>query len=469
MPTNPTTLQVLLASPNDVSDERDVAQEVIEDLNVSLRGSNIRIELFRWETHSRPGLGLDAQEVITQQLGDEYDILIGIMWTRFGSPTKRAGSGTEEEFNQALERAQRGEQVEVMFYFKASGPMRLEDIDVDQLKKVKTFKARLQEHGLQREFSDADDFRRQLHMHLGMLVRSWPQSHPAVDAPQPQPAQPQPAQPQPAQPQPAQPQPAQPQPAQPQPAQPQPAQPQPAQPQPAQPQPAQPQPAQPQPAQPQPAVVTADSTASVTTVQKGDNPLSHLSALDAAEGEGEGEGVLDLVDQTVDALNATKTIAGRLTEATHALGQQFKQRTDELNALKDGQDMAQRKRIANNSANDLEHFVKRLSVEIPELYVQQSTGMDALGGIVTAPGTDLAESREVVADMRSGLKGYRDGLRSAASSVEEFRGVVSGMPRLTKNFIRARRRTMAVLDDFFAQLERAIKQIIDVEQLLPQG
>ena len=140
MPTNPTTLHVLLASPNDVSAERDVAQEVIEDLNVSLRGSNIRVELIRWEQHSRPELGRDAQEVLNRQLGDEYDILIGIMWARFGSPTQRAGSGTEEEFNQALEKAKHGAHVEIMFYFKASGPRRLEDIDVDQLKKVQASK-----------------------------------------------------------------------------------------------------------------------------------------------------------------------------------------------------------------------------------------------------------------------------------------------------------------------------------------
>ena len=130
--------------------------------------------------------------------------------------------------------------------------------------------------------------------------------------------------------------------------------------------------------------------------------------------------------------------------------------------------MAQRKRIVDNSANDLEHFVNRLAVEIPELYVQQSTGMDALGNIVTASGRDLAESREGVTELRSNLRGYLDGLHSAASGVEELRGVVAGMPRLTKNFVRARRRTIAVLDDLVTQLERAIKQIEDVEQLLPQ-
>ena len=202
--------------------------------------------------------------------------------------------------------------------------------------------------------------------------------------------------------------------------------------------------------------------------EDGDNPLANLSALNGSVDEGGDYGVMDLVDQAADALKTTTAIAGRLTDATHALGEQFEQRTEEMNALKDGQDMAQRKRIVNNSANDLEHFVNRLAVEIPELYVQQSTGMDALGSIVTASGKDLAESREVVTELRSNLKGYIDGLRNASSGVEEFRSVVSGMPRLTKTFVRARRRTIAVLDDLATQLGRAVRQIEDVEQLLPR-
>ncbi|PYL26201.1 MAG: hypothetical protein DMF37_02915 [Verrucomicrobia bacterium] len=45
-------------------------------------------------------MGADAQDVINHQLA-EYDIFLGIMSCRFGSPTKRAHSGTEEEFNRA--------------------------------------------------------------------------------------------------------------------------------------------------------------------------------------------------------------------------------------------------------------------------------------------------------------------------------------------------------------------------------
>ena len=47
-------------------------------------------------------MGSDPQQIINSQVSDEYDIFIGILWTRFGTPTERAGSGTEEEFSWSL-------------------------------------------------------------------------------------------------------------------------------------------------------------------------------------------------------------------------------------------------------------------------------------------------------------------------------------------------------------------------------
>ncbi|MYD31374.1 MAG: DUF4062 domain-containing protein, partial [Nitrospira sp. SB0661_bin_20] len=62
------------------------------------------MDVVRWETRTTPGFGKDPQDVINKQISDAYDIFIGIMWTRFGTPTPRAGSGTEEEFLRAYDR-----------------------------------------------------------------------------------------------------------------------------------------------------------------------------------------------------------------------------------------------------------------------------------------------------------------------------------------------------------------------------
>ena len=74
---------------------------------------------MKWETHAYPGISSDAQAVIEKQIGDRYDIFIGLLWVRFGTPTKNAGSGTQQEFEKAYARFQEAPgQIRIMFYFK---------------------------------------------------------------------------------------------------------------------------------------------------------------------------------------------------------------------------------------------------------------------------------------------------------------------------------------------------------------
>lgn len=148
MPTQVTLLTVLLSSPSDVADERLMLASVIQELNNTWAAAlSIQLQLLHWQTHSHPGVGPDAQALINQQLGDDYDLFIGIMWTRFGTPTGRAGSGTEEEFNRALARARQSGRVKVLFYFK-NDPMPPSDIDPNELVRVAALKLRLRELGI---------------------------------------------------------------------------------------------------------------------------------------------------------------------------------------------------------------------------------------------------------------------------------------------------------------------------------
>jgi len=62
----------------------------------------ITLRLIGWPDTVRPGVGVDPQNVINQQVRDQYDIYVGVWGSRFGQSTPRAGSGTEEEFRQAL-------------------------------------------------------------------------------------------------------------------------------------------------------------------------------------------------------------------------------------------------------------------------------------------------------------------------------------------------------------------------------
>jgi len=128
----------------------------------------------KWETQSRPGFGEDGQDVINQQVGDSYDIFLGIMWGRFGTATSRAESGTEEEFYRAYARLRDGERVQIMFYFKDAG-IPLSQMDGEQFLKVQSFKKKIagEYGGLYYQFETTDDFQKRARIHLSKVVQDW--------------------------------------------------------------------------------------------------------------------------------------------------------------------------------------------------------------------------------------------------------------------------------------------------------
>lgn len=73
----------------------------------------------------------------------EYDIFVGIMWKRFGTPTGKADSGTEEEFHIAYRPWQENESVRILFYFCQSPFMPRRQSEMEQMGKVLAFKEEL--------------------------------------------------------------------------------------------------------------------------------------------------------------------------------------------------------------------------------------------------------------------------------------------------------------------------------------
>lgn len=175
MPRTETILRVFVASPRDLAEERETLESVIHELNVTWsRTVGIRLDLIKWETHTYPSVGIDAQAVINEHIADDYDIFIGLMWTRFGSPTGRAGSGTAEEFYRAYKKHQENtNQVRIMFYFK-DAPMSLSELDPEQLILIRDFKKDLGEKGAYYwTFTSRDEFAQLVRIHLSRQVQEW--------------------------------------------------------------------------------------------------------------------------------------------------------------------------------------------------------------------------------------------------------------------------------------------------------
>lgn len=190
MPMSATVLQVFISSTNEMAVERESLLQVIEDLNrYYLRSEGILLWPLQFETDTYPASGPDVQTVVNRQIGD-YDIYLGMLGSRFGSATPRAGSGTEEEFNLARERhRQNPDQVDIMFYFRRRGIDLT--VDIEQLRRVQEFRRRLgPETGtLYYDFEDVEDFSRHVRLHLQMVIQVWRQRLHSGETPSGLPAQ----------------------------------------------------------------------------------------------------------------------------------------------------------------------------------------------------------------------------------------------------------------------------------------
>lgn len=149
-------LRIFLASPGDVQDERDAAQDVVNELNKGLAEAlQCRLNLLRWESIG-PAYGR-PQEIINKRV-DRCDIFLGLLHRRWGEPTGAGfSSGFEEEFERALERRRETGDPEIMIVFKQ---VEHTDDPGPQLQQVLEFKERLREEKevLYKEVTSLEDW-----------------------------------------------------------------------------------------------------------------------------------------------------------------------------------------------------------------------------------------------------------------------------------------------------------------------
>lgn len=158
---NAVVCNVMIASPGDVDKERHIARDVIWNWNY-LHSERTKIVLIPvgWETHSAPAMGDRAQAIIDKQVLKGCDLLIGIFWTRLGTPTGQEVSGTVEEIK---EHRRRGKPA--MLYFSAA-PVRLDSVEPEQYERLKAFKQQCEGAALIWAYDDPGEFRDLLTRHL---------------------------------------------------------------------------------------------------------------------------------------------------------------------------------------------------------------------------------------------------------------------------------------------------------------
>ena len=152
-------LKVFISSPAGLDFERNIIRDEINSLSeFEARSGNPSLEIIRWPDDIGAGVGDYGQSVINRQTSN-HDILVCVLATRMGTPTPRANSGTEEEFDRALEAILRGDRTEVILLF-GNEPIRPLAIDPHQLFLVRAFREKASRLGvLYHTFGDHDELR----------------------------------------------------------------------------------------------------------------------------------------------------------------------------------------------------------------------------------------------------------------------------------------------------------------------
>lgn len=168
-------VRVFVSSPGDVAAERNVMKELVEGINRSDgQAGGFRLELFRWEDDVVPQLGPKPQQVVDSQT-PVYDIYVGIMSSRFGTPSGRYGSGTEKEYKDALKNWKSAGAPWITFYFDDAPSLSSQPAEIEQYLKVCKFREQMQKRGLYATYKGVrgseNGFYEKVSEHLRKIVR----------------------------------------------------------------------------------------------------------------------------------------------------------------------------------------------------------------------------------------------------------------------------------------------------------
>jgi hypothetical protein len=162
-------VKLTLCGPTDVAKEIAIASEVINDWNCrhgEQRGFWVKHQ--HWSTDSYPDAQETGQGAINKQLIDSTDILVAIFWSRIGTATANAESGTVEEIQRAMKAGKK-----VMVYFSdLEAPHTA--ASTDQSNRLWAFRQALRAESSCWTFQSRSRFRDDFATHLALILNDFP-------------------------------------------------------------------------------------------------------------------------------------------------------------------------------------------------------------------------------------------------------------------------------------------------------
>ena len=161
MAKNVVRYDLLISCPGDVQTEVTLIKDCVEEFNEKFSDTlGVMVQVRHWKSSSFSQSGNKPQEILNEQFVRDCDAAVAVFWTRFGTPTDKYSSGTEEEIEIMLDA---GKQVFMYFSEKAVAPSQIVS---EQNQKVKQFREKYEDKGIYFSYASDDDFRKLFFSHL---------------------------------------------------------------------------------------------------------------------------------------------------------------------------------------------------------------------------------------------------------------------------------------------------------------
>lgn len=149
-----TVVEILLAGPGDVVEERLLITDAIETWNQRhSHHMGLVMRPVKWEADTFPELGGDPQAIINKQLAGRCDAAIAVFAARLGTATPRDVSGTAEEIERFVAE---GKPVSVYF---SEGQADLTSLNGAQFEALRRYQQSLRDRGTYRGYKSISDLR----------------------------------------------------------------------------------------------------------------------------------------------------------------------------------------------------------------------------------------------------------------------------------------------------------------------
>lgn len=201
---------------------------------------------------------------------------------------------------------------------------------------------------------------------------------------------------------------------------------------------------------------------------------SGITKAAGADSEAEGDedlGFLDHLELGGQAFEIATSSLGRMNDAMTAMNDAMTARTSEIAAVyrPDGSyEIQAMKKVAAGVAQDLNEFASRAEAEIPIFRDSYLSAVNHLCFSATMSVQDFNVTKEVLVPVRDAILAHKQGIPTVIDSVTTMKTMVTGLPRITGLFNKAKRNVAAAVEKQLEALEFARKASVEAVRLLDE-